>query len=192
MENKLDKNATSNIKHVLGTAPHEAAAVPPPTTITKTINIIRSRHMGHCWTNRDELISDILLWSPSHWRAKAGRPAWTYIQQVCTDTRCSPEDLLEQWTMGRGLENRVRDIRTDRATWWWWWGRWWNVMNGAMMSKTCLFSMFIVFIRNVNPTEVWYEFYLCFGGEYFSNKKCEAEWSLIWILSLFWWWVFFW
>ena len=28
-------------------------------------------------------------------RAKAGRPARTYIQQLCEDTGCSPEDLPE-------------------------------------------------------------------------------------------------
>ncbi len=31
--------------------------------------------------------------SPMDPRAKAGRPARTYIQQLCEDTRCSPEDL---------------------------------------------------------------------------------------------------
>ena len=40
-----------------------------------------------------ELISDILLWTPSYKRAKVGQPAKTYIQQLCTDTGCSLEDL---------------------------------------------------------------------------------------------------
>ena len=31
----------------------------------------------------------------SHGRAKAGRPARTYIQQLCVHARCSPEDLPE-------------------------------------------------------------------------------------------------
>ena len=34
--------------------------------------------------------------------AKAGQPARTYIQQLCANTGYSPEDLLEQWTIGRG------------------------------------------------------------------------------------------
>ena len=38
-------------------------------------------------------ISDVLLWTPTHGRAKAGRPARTYIQQLCEDTGCCPEDL---------------------------------------------------------------------------------------------------
>ena len=45
--------------------------------IMKTIQIWRTRHTGHCWRSRDELISDILLWTHTHGRAKAGRPART-------------------------------------------------------------------------------------------------------------------
>ena len=48
----------------------------PP--IAKTIQARRTRHVGHCWRSGDELISDMLLWSPSHERAIAGRPARTY------------------------------------------------------------------------------------------------------------------
>ena len=48
-----------------------------------------------------ELISDVLLWTPSHGRAKAGLPARTYIQQHCEDMGCSPDDLPES------MNNRV-------------------------------------------------------------------------------------
>ena len=40
-------------------------------------------------------ISDVLLWTPAYGQAKAGRPARTYIQQLCEDTGCRPEDLPE-------------------------------------------------------------------------------------------------
>ena len=65
----------------------------PP--ITKIIQVRRTRHAGHCWRSGDELISDVLLWTPTYGRAKAGRPARTYIQQLCEDTGCGPEDLPE-------------------------------------------------------------------------------------------------
>ena len=42
------------------------------------------------------LISDVLLWTPTYGRAKAGRPARTYVQKLCEDTGCLPEDLLEK------------------------------------------------------------------------------------------------
>ena len=90
----------------------------PP--IMKTIKIRQTRHVGYCWRSRDELVSDVLLWTPSHWRAKAGRPTRTYIQQLYADTGCSPEDLQEAMDNREGWWERVRDIRADSMTYWWW------------------------------------------------------------------------
>ena len=78
---------------------HQLYSHLPP--ITKTIKVRRTRHAWHCWRSRDELISDVLLWTPSYGRAKAGRPARTYKQQLCEDTECSPE---KRWTIGRSGE----------------------------------------------------------------------------------------
>ena len=91
----------------------------PP--ITKTIQVRRTRHAGHCWRSRDELIRDVLLWTPTHGRAKAGRPARTYIQQLCEDTGCCPEDLPRAMNDREEWRERVRDIRATSAIWWWWW-----------------------------------------------------------------------
>ena len=91
----------------------------PP--ITKTIQVRRTRHAGHCWRSRDELISDVLLWTPTHGRAKAGRPARTYIQQLWEDTGCCPEDLPEAMNDREKWQERVRDIHATSTTWWWWW-----------------------------------------------------------------------
>ena len=61
------------------------------------------------------------LWStPTYGRAKAGRPAWTYIQQLCEDTGCSPEDLPEAMNDREKGRERVRDICACGTTWWWW------------------------------------------------------------------------
>ena len=91
----------------------------PP--ITKTIQVRRARHAGHCWRSRDELIRDVLLWTPTHGRAKAGRPARTYIQQLCEDTGCCPEDQPRAMNDREEWRERVRDIRATSVTWWWWW-----------------------------------------------------------------------
>ena len=88
---------------------------------TKTIQVRRTRHAGHCRRSRDELIRDVLLWIPTHGRAKAGRPARTYIQQLCEDTGCCPEDLLRAMNDREEWRERVRDIRATSAIWWWWW-----------------------------------------------------------------------
>ena len=62
-----------------------------------------------------ELISDVLLWTPTHGRAKAGRPARTYIQQLCEDTGCCPEDLPRAMNDREEWRERVRDIRATSA-----------------------------------------------------------------------------
>ena len=67
-----------------------------------------------------ELIRDVLLWIPTHGRAKAGRPARTYIQQLCEDTGCCPEDLPRAMNDREEWRERVRDIRAASTIWWWW------------------------------------------------------------------------
>ena len=125
MEKKLDGNYTRMLWAILNkswrqhpTKQQLYSHLPP---ITKTIKISWTRCVGHCWRSRDTLISDVRLWTPSHGWAKVGRSARTYIQQLCVDTGCSPEDLLEVMDDREGWRERVRDIRADGATWWWWW-----------------------------------------------------------------------
>ena len=99
MEKKLDGNYTRMLWAILNKSWRQHLTKQQLyghlTPIMKTIKIRRTRHARHCWRSRDELISDVLLWTPSHGWAKAGQPAWTYIQQLCADTGCSPEDLAE-------------------------------------------------------------------------------------------------
>ena len=40
-------------------------------SLNSSEKIRRTRHAGHCWRSRDELISDVLLWAPTYGRAKA-------------------------------------------------------------------------------------------------------------------------
>ena len=97
LEKKLDGNYTRMLRAILNKTwrqhptRHQLCGHLP--SITKTIQARRTRHAGHCWRSRDELIRDVLLWTPTHGRAKSGRPARTYIQQLCEDTGCCPEDL---------------------------------------------------------------------------------------------------
>ena len=129
MEKKLDGNYTRMLRAILNkswrqhpTKQQLYGHLPP---ITKTIKVRRTRHAGHYWRSRDELISDVLLWTPSRGRAKAVRPARTYIQQLCEDTGYSAEDLSEAMNDREEWRERVRDIRTDGTTRWWWW--WWYI-----------------------------------------------------------------
>ena len=124
LEKKLDGNYTRMLQAILNKSwrqhptKHQLYSHLPP--ITKTIQVRQNRHVGHSWRSRDELISDVLLWDPAYGRAKAGQPARTYIQQLCEDTGCSPEDLPEAMNDREKWRERVRDIRAGSMTWWWW------------------------------------------------------------------------
>ena len=50
---------------------------------------------------------------PTYGRAKAGRPVRTYVQQLCGDTRCSPEDLPEAMNDREEWRERVSDVRAS-------------------------------------------------------------------------------
>ena len=84
-----------------------------------------SIYLSFC-SSKDELKSDVLVWTPAYGQAKAGRPARTYIQQLCEDMGCSPEDLLEAMNDREEWRERVGDIRASGTTWGWWW--WWFVI----------------------------------------------------------------
>ena len=65
---------------------------------------------------KDELISEVLLWTPTYGPAKAGRPVRTYIQQLCENTGCSPEDRPEVMNDWEKWRERVWDIRASGTT----------------------------------------------------------------------------
>ena len=142
LEKKLDGNYTRMLRAILNKSwqqhptRHQLYGHLPP--ITKTIQVRRTRHAGHCWRSRDELIRDVLLWIPTHGRAKAGRPARTYIQQLCEDTGCCPEDLPRAMNDREEWRERVRDIRAASTKWWWWW-------SGLLRRQGLLFVRFFFF-----------------------------------------------
>ena len=120
MEKKLDGNYTRMLRAILNKSwrqhptRHQLYGHLPP--ITKTIQVRRTSYAGHCWRSRDELPRDVLLWTATYVRAKAGQPARTYIQQLCEDTGCSPEyipDAMNDWQKWR---ERVRDIHASGTT----------------------------------------------------------------------------
>ena len=120
LEKKLDGNYTRRLRAILNkswrqnSTRHQLYGHLP--LITKTIQVRRTRHAGHCWRIWDELISDVLPWTPTYGQAKAGRPARTYIQQLCEDTECSAEDQPEAMNDREKWRERVRDIRASDTT----------------------------------------------------------------------------
>ena len=76
LEKKLDGNHTRMLRAILNRSwqqhptRHQLYGHLPP--ITKTIQARRTRHAGHCWRSKDELVSDVLLWTPAYGQSKAG------------------------------------------------------------------------------------------------------------------------
>ena len=112
MEKKLNGNYTRILRAILNKSWRQQPTkqqlydhIPP---ITKTIYVRQTRHAGHCWRSRDKLISDILLWTPSHGQAKARWPARAYIQQLCADTGYRLEDLSGAMDDRDGWRERIR------------------------------------------------------------------------------------
>ena len=151
LEKKLDGNYTRMLRAILNKSwrqhPTRHQLYGNLLPITKTIQVRRIRHAGHCWRSRDELRSDVLLWTPTHGRAKVGRPTRTCIQQICEDTGYCPEVMndREKW------RERVRDIRATSTTWWWYIYIYIYFLCGLHLSSRRIFcstcTMFHVILR---------------------------------------------
>ena len=90
LENKLEGNYTRMLDVVLiklcQQHPRKMLHGHLPT-ILEIIQISQTRHTGHCWSSRDKLISNILLWTLTHGHTSVGWAAKTYIHQLYSDTR---------------------------------------------------------------------------------------------------------
>ena len=116
IKKKIDGNCTRMLRAVLNKSwkqhPTKQQLYGHLLPIFKTIQIRWTRHAGHCWRSKNELISDVLLWTPSYGRANVGRPARTYLV-----VGCSLEDLPEVMDNRDEWQRRVREIRVSSTTW---------------------------------------------------------------------------
>ena len=75
LEKKLDGSYIRMLQAILNKSwwqhptRHQLYGYLPP--ITKNIQVRRTRHAGHCWRSRDELISDVLLCTTHIWPSKS-------------------------------------------------------------------------------------------------------------------------
>ena len=120
MKKKLDGKYTRMLRAILNKSwrqhPHKTPTGRPLASHHENYTNRRTRRAGHCWRSKDKLISDVLLWTPVYGQAKAGRPARTYIQQLCEDTGCSPEDPPKAMNDREKWRERVRDMRASGTT----------------------------------------------------------------------------
>ena len=114
----------------------------PP--ITKTIQARRNRHAGQYWRSRDELTSDVFLWTPHMAEQKQDDQlehtfsSYVWIRDVALNTCKRP------WTIGRVWRERVRGIRACGMTWWWWWYIYigWNEKNSRPRKDDMILFLF--------------------------------------------------
>ena len=72
--------------------------------ISQSIQERQIKYTGHCWRSKDELISNILLWTCTHGHISVSQQVRTYIHHLFADTGWSLEDLP--------------GVMDDRDGWW--------------------------------------------------------------------------
>ena len=85
--------------------------------ITSVIKERRTRFAGHFDRSKDEVVSDLILWTLKHGKAKVERPSRTYVKQLTEDTDFQLEDLpraMEDRDYWRGRVNMVWAIHPIR------------------------------------------------------------------------------
>ena len=102
---KLDGNYTRMSRAILNESwqqhptRHQLYGHLPP--ITKTIQARRTRHARHCWRSKDELVSDVLLWTPHMANQKQDdQPEHTYSSYVMIQD-VTLKTCHRRWMIGR-------------------------------------------------------------------------------------------
>ena len=108
LEKELDGNYTRMLRAILNKSwrqhptRHQLYRHLPP--IMKTIQVRRTRHAGHCWKSRDELISDILLWTPTYAEQKRDDQLEHTYRSYVRIRDVSLKTCRKRWTIGRSDE----------------------------------------------------------------------------------------
>ena len=110
LESKLDGTYTRMLRAVLNISWRQHPTIAQLYgELPKITEILRERRMkfaGHCWRAKQELASDLLLWTPKHGERTVGQPAKTYIDQLIEDSCCH-----------RGEIEQLKIQMNDRTVW---------------------------------------------------------------------------
>ena len=119
IEKKLDRNCTRKIQILLKKSwkqhPTKQQLYSHLPSISKTIQIRWTRHVRHCWRSKDKLVSDILLWTPTHGCASVGQPARTYLQQLFAIQDAVWKACQEQWM--KGMDGKRKSKKPVLGAW---------------------------------------------------------------------------
>ena len=108
LEKKLDGNYTRMLRAILNKSwrqhptRHQLYCHQPP--ITKTIKVRRTRLTGHCWSIRDELIRDVLLWTPHMAELKQDDQLEHTYSSFVRIRDVARKTCQKRWTIGKSGE----------------------------------------------------------------------------------------
>ena len=74
------------------------------------------RFSVHCFRNKGELVSELILWNPKHRHRSAGSPKITYLDVISRDTGLLPEDLKTAMMDRDVWKDQVTLARATRPT----------------------------------------------------------------------------
>ena len=108
VEKKLDGNYRRMLRTILNkpwrqhpTKQQLYGHLPP---IMKSIKVRRTRHAGHYWRSGDELISDVLQWTPHMDKQKQGDQLGPTYSSSVRIRDVALRTCLKRWTIGRNGE----------------------------------------------------------------------------------------
>ena len=117
LESKLDRTYNGILRAILNIFwrqhPTKLQLRGPIPDISTIFRERRMRFAGHCWRAKQELASELLLWSPDHGKRRVGCPTITYINQPCRDTGCLPNALPALLKDRDGWNNRLMNARAS-------------------------------------------------------------------------------
>ena len=148
-------------------------------SISKTIKIRWTRHVGLSKRSKDRLISDVLLWTPWHGHANVGWPARTYLQQLCEGT----QDIVwktcwESWMVGMNGE-RVWKIHASCVSRSWYINVYiWHRITKYVLKEYIIFDIFC--FKTTLPKKHWTHHYAYFLFS-FITKQPVCRWQYIYV-----------
>ena len=81
---ELHKDTMGCYKQILEATPFKTAVL-QSLTFNLQNHPKRTKYAGRCKRNKDDLISNVLQWNPTHGHTSVGQPAESYIHLFCAD-----------------------------------------------------------------------------------------------------------
>ena len=115
LESKLDGTYTRMLRAILNIhwSTHPTIAL-LYGDIPRISSILKETRTRFAYRSKNEVISDLILWTPAHGKRKIGRPCKTYIDQLMEDTNCLPNDLPKAMEDREFWKDRVNMVRASR------------------------------------------------------------------------------